>query len=499
MESFELINSAAPSIWDNFVNFWRFEDINALWVLSGGILLGMSASVIGAFAFLRQRSLIGDALAHAALPGIMMAFILFQTRDPLIMFTGAVCSSFIGFFLIDWLPKNSKIKPDAALAITLSFFFALGLMLLSYIQGLEVANKSGLDKILFGQAAAMTQSDVVLLTIVSIVILLVVTLFFDKFRLITLDHQYAKTLGVNVKLYELLTSILIVMAVVVGLQLVGVVLMAALLLTPVAAARYWSNSLKTILIISAIIGSSSALISTQISYLSPAMPTGPWMVVSLSLLFFISLLFAPKKGLVKRQIKLLKLRHKVLEENVLRTLYKLVERRKFLQQDFNQADIQSLRSVHSNKLQKILKGLCKKALIESSPRGFRLTQSGLKKATQLTRRHRLWENYLNEYAQLTPEQVHKQAERIEHILTDEQEHQLRQELLNAELDPHGNPIPGNATQNSSADEHALSSKTSTESAAIPQTSDASKTSKASETSVSSKKPDDAAKVIKDDC
>ncbi|WP_051145183.1 iron chelate uptake ABC transporter family permease subunit [Thiomicrorhabdus sp. Kp2] len=439
MEAFTLLQPV--SVWDNLLAFWRFEDINALWVLTGSVLLGMSASVIGGFAFLRKRSLIGDALAHAALPGVMMAFLLFQTRDPLVMFLGAVTSSFIGFFLIDWLPKNTKIKPDAALAITLSFFFALGLMLLSYIQGMNVENKSGLDKILFGQAAAMTQDDIRLLGYVAIIILITVSLFFQKLRLIAFNRNYARTLGIKVNSYELLLALLIVMSVVVGLQLVGVVLMAAVLLTPIAAARFWSTELSNMLILSAIIGAISAIISTQISYLAPAMPTGPWMVVSLSALFIISLLFAPKKGLIKNHLEHKQLRQKVAEENILRTLYKLVERNTLDQQDFNQADIQALRSVPSSDLQKTLKALCKKSFIESSARGFRLTETGLNIATQLTRRHRLWENYLNEQAELTPEQVHKQAERIEHILTDIQEQQLQEELANAISDPHGNPIP----------------------------------------------------------
>ncbi|WP_321324140.1 iron chelate uptake ABC transporter family permease subunit [Thiomicrorhabdus sp.] len=441
MQDFTLIQSS--SVWENLLTFWQFEDMNAVWVLFGGVLLGMSASVIGAFAFLRKRSLIGDALAHAALPGVMMAFLLFQTRDPWVMFLGAVTSSFIGFFLIDWLPKNTKIKPDAALAITLSFFFALGLMLLSYIQGLNIENKSGLDKILFGQAAAMTQDDIRLLGYVAVTILLAVGLFFQKLRLITFNRNYARTLGVNVQAYELLLALLIVMSVVVGLQLVGVVLMAAVLLTPIAAARFWSNELSHLLVLSAIIGGVSAIISTQVSYIAPAMPTGPWMVVSLSALFFISLLFAPNKGLIKKHLEHKQLRQKVAEENILRTLYKLLERNTLEQQDFNQADIQALRSVPSSDLQKTLKLLCKKQLIESSSRGFRMTPQGLELATQLTRRHRLWENYLNEQAELTPEQVHKQAERIEHILTAEQEQQLALELANANSDPHGNPIPAN--------------------------------------------------------
>lgn len=446
MEDFILLTP--PSTWDLLVEFWQFNDMNVLWVLMGSILLGVSASVIGSFAFLRRRSLIGDALAHAALPGVMMAFLLFQTRDPLIMFLGAVTTSFIGFFIIDWLPKNTKTKPDAALAITLSFFFALGLMLLSFIQGMEVENKSGLDKILFGQAAAMTQEDINLLMVVTVFILITVILFFQKFRLIAFNLNYARSLGLAVNRYELLLALLIVMSVVVGLQLVGVVLMAAVLLTPVAAARFWSDKLTNILILAGTLGAISAIISTQISYLAPAMPTGPWMVVSLASLFFLSLLFAPNKGLVKRYLQQKQLRQKVSEENILRTLYKLWERSQFQQNDFNMGDIQSLRAMPTHDLQNTLKKLCRKKLLKSSSRGFRLTESGLEQATQLTRRHRLWENYLNEHVELTPDQVHSQAERIEHILTPEQEKQLEEELKNSRQDPHGNVIPdaNNASQ-----------------------------------------------------
>jgi manganese/zinc/iron transport system permease protein len=439
MDAFNLLET--PSVWSNWLAFWSFEDINVLWVLMGSILLGMSASVIGGFAFLRKRSLVGDALAHAALPGVMMAFLLFQSRDPIVMFLGAVTSSFIGFYLIDWLPKNTKIKADAALAITLSFFFALGLMLLSYIQGLEVDNKSGLDKILFGQAAAMTQKDIKLLGYVALFVLSCVVLFFQKFRLIAFSATYARTIGIAVNRYELLLALLIVMSVVVGLQLVGVVLMAAVLLTPVATARFWSNQLSHILIIAATLGALSAIISTQISYLAPAMPTGPWMVVSLSALFFLSLLFAPEKGLLKRYTEHKKLRKRVAEENVLRTLYKLLERKDFQHKTFNIADIQALRSMPLEHLQTTLKQLGKKALITSSTAGFEMTTTGFGLAEQLTLRHRLWENYLTEHAELTPKQVHQHAERIEHILTPSQELQLQAELTNSQSDPHGNLIP----------------------------------------------------------
>ena len=443
MNGFELLQpeSQWQQIWTQLALFWSFEDINATWVLFGSLLLGMSASVIGAFAFLRKRSLLGDALAHAALPGVMMAFLLSGSRDAEIIFIGALVSSLVGFWIIDWLPKNSKIKPDAALAITLSFFFALGLMLLSFIQSSEMANKSGLDKLLFGQAAAMTAEDIHLLMVVTVAILVTVALFFEKFRLIAFNLNYAKTLGIGVKFYEMLLAVLIVLSVVVGLQLVGVVLMAAILLTPIAAARFWSHQLSTLLILASFFGALSAVMGTQISYIAPAMPTGPWIVVSLSTLFFISFLFAPKHGLLKRSLDYRKLRQRVMQENVLRTLYKLLERTHFQRNDFTLSEISTLRSINNSQLQSTLKTLQKKGWISEQQRHFELTEAGLRKAIKLTRRHRLWESYLSEHADLTSAQVHQQAERMEHILNQEQEAQIAAELMQHLSDPHGQPIP----------------------------------------------------------
>ncbi|CAN8140006.1 manganese/zinc/iron transport system permease protein [uncultured Thiomicrorhabdus sp.] len=432
--------------WHHLAVFWSFEDINATWVLIGSLLLGMSASVIGAFAFLRKRSLLGDALAHAALPGVMMAFLLSGSRDAEVIFFGALLSSLLGFWIIDWLPKNTKIKPDAALAITLSFFFALGLMLLSYIQTSEMANKSGLDKLLFGQAAAITEDDIQLLIWVTSIVLLTVLVFFDKYRLISFNRLYAKTLGVHVKFYEVLLAIMIVLSVVVGLQLVGVVLMAAILLTPIAAARFWSHQLSTLLILAALFGAISASLGAQISYVAPAMPTGPWIVVSLSILFFISFIFAPQQGLLKRYLDYRQLKQRVVQENILRTLYKLLEREHFQRNHFTLAEITALRSVSTADLTRSMQRLIKKHLISEKPNGYSLSEEGLLKAIKLTRRHRLWESYLSQHADLNSEQVHQQAERIEHILNKEQEEQIVAELME-QLDPHGAPIPKLPSQN----------------------------------------------------
>lgn len=439
---------------DLFLEFWTFSDANVTWVMIGTMLLGASASVIGGFAFLRKRSLVGDVLAHSAIPGVMTAFILFQTNSPTIMFIGAIFSSMAGLFIMNWLPKNTKIKPDAAMAITLSFFFALGLMELSYIQGLEVSGKSGLDKMLFGQAAAMLPSDLYLLSIVAVVILSVVTIFFDKFRLISFNNMYAKTLGINMFFYEAILAFLIITSVVIGLQVVGVVLMAAVLLTPVAAAKFWSENLSTMLFIAALIGSLSGLISANISYMAPAMPTGPWMVVVLSIFFMISVFFAPKRGLLFNLIKQYKLKLQINEENVLRTLYVLNERLPQvrskmaafrLDNSFGLEDIIKARYLAFNKLQQTIKRLYKKDLIigvQSDQIEIGLSKKGIKLATDLTRKHRLWESYLAQKADIDPRNVHYQAELVEHLLTDDQVTLIEDELrAKSYKDPHGRSIP----------------------------------------------------------
>ncbi len=280
-------------------SFW--QDANLLWVLSGTLLLGVSAAVTGGLAVLRQRALIGDVLAHAALPGIMIAFILFESRSPGLIFSGALISSLVGYYLIGWISRVSKIKADAAMAVVLSLFFSIGLMALSYIQTLDTPNKAGLDRLLFGQAASMNQTDVAILSLVALISLTLIIVLFHKLRLISFNRQYAQSLGINVEFYELVFALLLVMTVVIGLQIVGVVLMAAVLLIPITIARFWACSLKSILMLAAFFSGLSAIISTQVSLLAPAMPTGPWMVFILGVLFAFSWLFSPHRGVIKQR------------------------------------------------------------------------------------------------------------------------------------------------------------------------------------------------------
>ncbi|MFP4273291.1 MAG: metal ABC transporter permease [Halothiobacillaceae bacterium] len=265
------------------------DDPNVRWVVIGTVLLGLAAGTVGVFAFLKKRALIGDVLAHAALPGVTMAFFLTHSRDWSVLLFGALASSVLGWVMIEMLTRRAGMREDSALAFTLSFFFALGTLQLTWIQRNLDVRSAGLESILFGQAAAMMPEDLMRLGLLASLIVLVVILFFARFRLVLFDRQYAQVLGLPVRFLELLMALLIVLTVVIGLQLTGIILMAALLLTPVAAARLISHRLGVIVPLAGTIGAVAGLAGAQASMLAPRMPTGPWIVVAVAGCFALAL------------------------------------------------------------------------------------------------------------------------------------------------------------------------------------------------------------------
>lgn len=428
-------------MWSSFLDFWSLSDPNVVWVLLGAVLLGATAGMIGTFAFVRQRALAGDALAHAALPGVTTAFILFQSRDPLVIIGGAFISCFLGLFSVEYLIKRTKVKEDSALAMVLSFFFAVGVFHLSYIQKLAITGQSGLDKLLFGQAASLVRGDVIILGLVATVILFFIASSFHKLRLISFDPGFARASGTRVPVWEAALAVALVLAVVIGLQLVGVVLMAALLLTPAASARYWSDDLKVVTLLAGVFGALSGVMGANISYLAPRMPTGPWIVVGLTLLFFTSMLFAPERGIVSRGKRRRRVARRIEEENVLRTLYNLHEQRRGDGKGVELASIMEARDVAIRALEATLVRAEEKGLVAHTKGRYLLTASGFTRAQEITRRHRLWEVYLTENLNLPPDHVHGDAELVEHVLTEELEQKLCSELGAPVTDPHGRSIP----------------------------------------------------------
>lgn len=289
----------------------------------GSIFLGVISGVLGSFAVIRKQSLLGDAVSHSALPGIALAFIITQTKRTEVLLLGALISGLLSTFLILYIIKYSRIKFDSALALVLSVFFGTGVVLLTYIQKIPKANQAGLDKFIFGQASTLLKRDVSMMGILGIILIALVIIFWKEFQIVSFDADYAESLGFSTNKITILLFAMIVTAIIIGLQTVGVILMSAMLTAPAVAARQWTDKLSVMIILSAIFGAISGVVGTILSSVISKLPTGPTIVIVVSTIVIISLTFAPKRGLVWRYIRDRKNQKEINEDQVLMNLYHL--------------------------------------------------------------------------------------------------------------------------------------------------------------------------------
>jgi manganese/zinc/iron transport system permease protein len=267
-------------------------------VALGSALLGIVSGALGSYAMLRRQGLLGDTLAHAALPGICLAFLLTGAKTQIVLLLGAALAGWVGTMLLLVIVRRTVLSEDAALGIVLSTFFGVGITLLTYINRRDDANQAGLDSYLFGQAAALVEEDVIIFAVLGGIALALVLLFYKEFKLLTFDPEFASSLGFGTTRLSVLLTSLIVVAVVIGLQTVGVVLMAAMLIGPAAAARQWTNRLGVMILLSAFFGALAGVVGALLSFTQAGLPTGPTIVLALTVIVFGSLLFAPARGLL---------------------------------------------------------------------------------------------------------------------------------------------------------------------------------------------------------
>ena len=266
-------------------------------VALGSALLGIVSGALGTFAVLRRQGLLGDALAHAALPGICLAFMITGEKTPIILMLGAAISGWLGTLLLLHIVHQTIIDEDAALGIILSVFFGIGIVLLTFLQRSGNANQAGLDKYLFGQAATLVQEHVTTMAILGTLAISIVVLLYKEFKLITFDASFAASIGFGAGWVNVLLTFLVVMPLVLGLPTVGVVLLAALLIGPAAAAPLWTNSLSHMILLTSTIGALSGVGGALISVTTSRLPTGPVIILVLTAFVVISLLFGSARGL----------------------------------------------------------------------------------------------------------------------------------------------------------------------------------------------------------
>ncbi|NBC85820.1 MAG: iron chelate uptake ABC transporter family permease subunit [Bacteroidetes bacterium] len=272
-------------------------------VAMGAATLGAVSGALGVYAVLRGQSLIGDAMSHAALPGIALAYLVTQSKLPLVLMAGAAATGWLATLAVMTVVRRSRVKYDSALAIVLSVFFGVGLMLLTYIQGLPDAGQAGLDTFLFGQAAALITSDVITMAGLGAVALSGVALFWKEFKLLAFDEAFGQSLGFPMRAVDVGLTTLTVIAIVIGLQAVGVVLMSAMIVAPAAAARQWTDRLGVMMLLSTGFGAAAGVAGALISSTAANLPTGPTIVLCATVLVAVSMLFAPHRGLVFRWVR----------------------------------------------------------------------------------------------------------------------------------------------------------------------------------------------------
>ncbi len=302
-----------------------FSDYTLRTVALGTAVLGIVSGALGTYAVLRRQSLLGDAMSHAALPGVVLAFMITGSREPLVLIIGAGISGIIGTLFMLVITRFTRLRADSALGIILSVFFGFGLILLQVVERLGLPNRAGLNVFLFGQAATLLQRDVVIMLVISTVVLALVALFWKEFKLLSFDRDFGSSLGFNMVWLDIILISLLVLAIVIGLQAVGVVLMSAMIVAPAAAARQWTDSLAIMMILSAIFGATSGIAGAIISSTGAGLSTGPVVVLVISSIVLFSILFATKRGIVWSWFARLRRQRVLRLEAVLNDMLKLAE------------------------------------------------------------------------------------------------------------------------------------------------------------------------------
>jgi manganese/zinc/iron transport system permease protein len=399
------------------IEFFSFSDPNVRYVVLGTLLLTSSAAMIGSFALLKKKALVGDAIVHAVLPGVCLSFIVTGTKHPVPLSLGAFTTGWLALVLINQITQRSKIKEDTAIALVLSVTFGLGILLLTAIQHTGNAEQVGLSNFLFGKAAALVSDDLKILTLLSLALMAMVLLFFKEFTLVAFDKAFAQASGLPVQRLELLLTSLMVLAIVVGIRAVGILLMTAMLITPPAAARFWTHRISKMVLLAAVLGMIAGLVGSFVSYIAPAMPTGPWIVITISLIAYGSFLFAPRKGLLARKIQQRDHQRKTLTENILKLFYELGEADGHFYKSRMLDTLRQCRPLPAGRLGQGLKRLQKQNMLQREGTRWVLTVTGKSKGEEISRLYRLWELYLTQYLKIKPDHVHEDAESIEHIIT----------------------------------------------------------------------------------
>src|SRR5688572_9631957 len=431
------------NILEQAIDFFTFREPAVRFALLGSMLLGICCGLLGSFIVVRKMALVGDALSHAVLPGVALGFLWNMSKDPLAIFIGATIAGLLGAAVVTLIKQTTRLKEDAALGLVLASFFAVGICLLTMIQRLPNANKSGIDKFLFGQAAAISRDDVILMAAVTAFAILAIWIFYKEFLVTSFDATFARVAGFPAQLIHYALMLLLAFAVVIALQAVGVVLVSAMLITPAAAAYLLTDRMSRMLWLAAFFGMAAGAVGAFLSYLGPNLPTGPFMVLGATTVFVIAFLFGPRHGVVMRWWRQRSRAQRVQRENTLKSMYHVLEAREFKGDGVSMRELSERRRETIEEAKQQVGQLRRHDMVTLQEEGnvAFLTPSGWQLACAIVRNHRLWELYLTNAAHIAADHVHEDAEKIEHVLGEDVVRELERRVEYAKTDPHGRRIP----------------------------------------------------------
>ena len=434
--------SYLPS-WDQVVRVLLLSDFNTRVVVLGVALLGMAAGIVGTFTLLRKRALASDAVSHATLPGIAVAWLVMVALGgtgkwfPGLLL-GAAGGGLAAVAAVLVVRSVLRLHEDAALGIVLSVSFGIGIALLGLIQQLRRGSAAGLDSFIYGKTASMLAADAMLIGITSLVLVAVAALLFKELNLLCFDAPYAAAQGLPVRLLDAVMLGLVVAVTVIGLQAVGLILIVALLITPAAAARFWTSNLRLMTVLAALIGAAGGFVGAALSALVPRLPAGAVIVVTVAAGFLLSVLFGTRRGLLRLLIERRRSDRRIRREHLLRAVFEQVEGQRGATPDRAVLQAMAVSRGHLARRRgwtpaELAAGLRlgrREGWLQpaADPGAVRLTPAGAAQALRVVRNHRLWEMYLIRHAEVATSRVDRGADRIEHVLGPELVAELEAQL-----------------------------------------------------------------------
>jgi ABC-type Mn2+/Zn2+ transport system permease subunit/Mn-dependent DtxR family transcriptional regulator len=416
-------------LYDMFVDPLRYTFMQR--ALLASAMVGVICGVLGCFIILRRMALIGDALAHAILPGVVIGFMV-AGKGQLTLFLGAVIAGVVTALLIGFVNRHSRIKEDTAIGVVFTGAFALGILLISQLKTVHL----DLQHFLFGDPLGVSQADIWLTAVIGMIVVGSIILFYKQLLLTSFDPVMAAAMGMATGVVHYFLMTILSMTVVASLQAVGIVLVVAMLITPGATAYLLTDRLPRMLMLAALVGVASAVFGLYLSYWMNY-SSGAAMVLVATTMFGLAFLFAPQRGVVVRYLRLQRTARKNLEEDYIKVVHRLSEKMPAV----TVSELARTLGLAARKADALARNLVQRGWLARSGENLTLTATGKREALRILRSHRLWELFLSERAGLQWDQVDEDAERFEHLLPEELVDEIDEKLGYPEADPHGAPIP----------------------------------------------------------